>query len=75
MNIKLETRQIEPGRYYITINEALRLCSEADPQKKLHRLPKKGYERKVKYNGKNYWLGRVAIDDKIAWIMESEDGL
>jgi len=66
----LKSRKVEDGVFYITEKEAISICNESDPKKHFIGLPNNGWERRVRFNNKWWWLGKKNIDGKCFWIIK-----
>jgi hypothetical protein len=56
-------RYLDNNHWLITANRAGRLC------KAFNGLPRHGYERRIDYKGKAYWVARTTVNGKSAWAI------
>lgn len=73
MKINLQQRRIKEDYYYVTEKEARILCQLSNPKGMLPPLPADGNERRVVYENKVYWLGRIPADGSLVWAIYPEE--
>jgi hypothetical protein len=74
MKIDFEKRHIGQGFYYITEKEAKAICDENNKNGFYKpSLPGHGWERKVQFDKRVYWIGRTIVDGNIVWSLRELD--